>query len=147
MTSSQSMPRAMASGHRHHPYASASSSASTSRAAPSQSNRKWSTVPAGAEVARGRSSERGVAQSLPSPPRSHRDISATPPAGLGAAFGGREGGKWWDEELVSHHSYVVDKCLWPASTSCQPVINSILLPGFRRRRPGPAPCYSWRKEG
>lgn len=35
----------------------------------------------------------------PSPPRSRRDASETPPLGLGVAFGGASGGKWWDEEL------------------------------------------------
>ena len=44
----------------------------------------------------------------PSPPRSRRDPSETPSigtqSGLGVAFGGIGGGKWWDEEIVS----------WPA---------------------------------
>lgn len=40
----------------------------------------------------------------PSPPRSRRDPSETPSVGLplGMAFGANGGGKWWDEELVSH---------------------------------------------
>ncbi|KAK8845502.1 hypothetical protein IAR55_006215 [Kwoniella newhampshirensis] len=35
----------------------------------------------------------------PSPPRSRRDMSETPSIGLGVAFGGNAGGKWWEEEL------------------------------------------------
>jgi hypothetical protein len=37
-----------------------------------------------------------------------RDASETPSAvGLGVAFGGKSGGKWWDEELVSGPSKAV----------------------------------------
>jgi hypothetical protein len=45
-----------------------------------------------------------------------RDASETPSAvGLGVAFGGKSGGKWWDEELVSGSSKVRVKLLISAS--------------------------------
>lgn len=138
MTTSQQQPRAMPSGHRHHPYASSSTHTNP------PTNRKWTTGPV-----RGRSTERPEVQSLPSPPRSNRDHSATHPAGLGAAFGGREGGKWWDEELVRVFTYqsLVSLLISLASTTCKLIIHPRLFPPFGRRRPGPPPSYPWRKEG
>ncbi|WWD22455.1 hypothetical protein CI109_106946 [Kwoniella shandongensis] len=70
------LPHAHSQHYRHHPYAN------HVHAKPSSNNR-----------------QRANGELPPSPPRSRRDLSETPSIGLGVAFGGNGGGKWWDEEL------------------------------------------------
>jgi hypothetical protein len=78
-----------AHAYRHHPY--------TAPPAQSSSRPKWAAAAEKEKMA--------ARDNLPpSPPRSRRDESETPSLGLplGMAFGANGGGKWWDEELVSH---------------------------------------------
>lgn len=85
--------------YRHHPYAAPAQSSSSS------SRPKW-TASASANTEREKLQPPQQPRDVlpPSPPRSRRDQSETPSVGLplGMAFGANGGGKWWDEELVSH---------------------------------------------
>ena len=104
--------------YRHHPYASPAASSSSS------SSRKWQSQPQLAVDTR----------EPPSPPRSRRDNSETPSLGLGVAFGGAPGGKWWDEELVS-------LCMLSPATSTHPQPTppsslTSILDSFRRSGEG-----------
>lgn len=80
-----------AHAYRHHPY--------TAPPVQSSSRPKWAAANAEKEKMQ---AQRDALP--PSPPRSRRDFSETPSVGLplGMAFGANGGGKWWDEELVSH---------------------------------------------
>lgn len=73
--------------YRPHPYAAPANPSSASRSAPT-----WQSKEQPREM-------REQQREPPSPPLSQRDNSEVPPLGLGVAFGGAPGGKWWDEEL------------------------------------------------
>lgn len=116
-TATQSRPAGNAypqHAYRHHPYTQATrpqsngpkwhtANPSTSSAASSSTAPRIHTSTPHHRVDGKKQQSPPLASTVPpSPPRSMRDASETPSAvGLGVAFGGKSGGKWWDEELVS----------------------------------------------